>query len=152
MQKLPLADNESVLFTRLVRNVKFFASMNMGLLEKILNWITYYQFEKGESLCKQGDSGDSLYVLAEGKLSINVKKGSFSFSKKVAELGPGAIVGEMALINREKRTATVTCEEPSKVFVLLADHFDEAISQNPSLAEQIKKIVAERKFELEHQK
>lgn len=152
MQKLPVTDNETVLFTRMVRNVKFFASMNMGLLEKILNWITYYQFDKGENLCRQGDSGDSLYVLVEGKISINVKKGLFSFSKKVAELGPGAIVGEMALLTREKRTATVTCEEPSKVFVLLADHFDEALSQNPSFAEQMKKMATERKFELEHNK
>jgi CRP-like cAMP-binding protein len=81
---------------------------------------------------------------------VNVKGGFFSFSKKVAELGPGSIVGEMSLLTREPRTATVVCEEPAKVFVLLADHFDEALRQNPAFAEQIKKLAADRKFELSH--
>lgn len=39
MQKLPLTDAETVPFTRMVRKVNFFARMNMGLLEKILNWL-----------------------------------------------------------------------------------------------------------------
>jgi CRP-like cAMP-binding protein len=150
MQKLQVTDNETVLFTKMVRKINFFASMNMGLLEKILNWIAYYQFGKGEKVCRQGEPGDSLYVLAEGRLSVNVKGGFFSFSKKVAELGPGSILGEMSLLTREPRTATLVCEEPSKVFVLLADHFDEALRQNPAFAEQIKKLAADRKFELSH--
>ncbi len=150
MQKLPVTDNETILFTKMVRKINFFASMNMGLLEKILSWITYYQFDKGEKVCRQGEPGDSLYVLTEGRLSVNVKGGFFSFSRKVAELGPGSIVGEMSLLTREPRTATVVCEEPAKVFVLLADHFDEALKQNPAFAEQIKKLAADRKFELSH--
>ncbi len=150
MNKLQVTDNETVLFTRLVRKVNFFASMNMGLLEKILARISYYSLEKGEKLCRQGEPGDSLYVVTEGRLSVSVKKGLLSFSKKVTELGPGSIVGEMSLITREPRTATVTCEEPSKVFVLLADHFDEALRQNPALAEEMRRMVADRQFELRH--
>lgn len=89
-------------------------------------------------------------MIAEGKVSVNVKNGFFSLSKKVAELGPGNIVGEMSLLTRAPRTATLTCEEPSKVFVLLADHFDEALRQNPAFAQEIKNLAAGRKFELDH--
>lgn len=149
MEKLPLTDTETVLFTRMVRKVNFFARMNMGLLEKILNWLNYYQFAKGDHVCRQGAPGDSLFVIAEGKVSVNVKNGFFSLSKKVAELGPGNIVGEMSLLTRAPRTATLTCEEPSKVFVLLADHFDEALRQNPAFAQEIKNLAAGRKFELD---
>ena len=150
MRKLPITDEESVLFTKIVRKINFFASMNMGLLEKILGHIAYYSFDKGEKICRQGDPGDSFYVVAEGKLGVSVKNGLFSFSKKVAELGPGSCFGEMALLSRAPRTATVACEEPSKLFVLLADHFEAALAQNPAFAEEIRKLAADRKFELDH--
>ncbi|PKM97661.1 MAG: hypothetical protein CVU79_07440 [Elusimicrobia bacterium HGW-Elusimicrobia-3] len=150
MQKLPITDNESILFTKIVRKINFFASMNMGLLEKILGHIAYYSFDKGEKICRQGDPGDSFYVVAEGKLGVSVKSGFFSFSRKVAELGPGSCFGEMALLSRAPRTATVACEEPAKLFVLLADHFDAAMAQNPAFAEEIRKLAADRKFDLDH--
>lgn len=150
MQKLPITDNESVLFTKIVRKINFFASMNLGLLEKILGHIAYYSFDKGEKICRQGDPGDSFYVVAEGKLGVNVKNGLFYFSRRVAELGPGSCFGEMALLSRAPRTATVACEEPSRLFVLLADHFDAALAQNPAFAEEIRKLAADRKFELDH--
>ena len=150
MKKLQLTDTETVLFTKIVHKINFFASMNMGLLEEILKRITYYQFEKGEKVCRQGDPGDSFYVVAEGRLSVNVKNGLLSFSRKVAELIAGDCFGEMALLTRANRTATVACEEDSKLFVLMADHFAEALKQNPSFAQEIKKLATDRGFELDH--
>jgi len=150
MKKLQLTDTETVLFTKIVHKINFFASMNMGLLEEILKRITYYQFEKGEKVCRQGDPGDSFYVVAEGRLSVNVKHGLLSFSRKVAELIAGDCFGEMALLTRANRTATVACEEDAKLFVLMADHFTEALKQNPSFAQEIKRLATDRGFELDH--
>ena len=150
MKKLPLTDAETVQFTKLARKINFFARMNMGLLEEILKRINYYQFDKDEKVCRQGDPGDSFYVVAEGRLSVNVKNGFLSFSRKVAELIPGDCFGEMALMSRARRTATVACVEDSKLFVLMADHFEEAMRQNPAFASEIKKLATDRKFELDH--
>lgn len=152
MKRLPVTDNEVVLFTKMVRSINLFASMNMGLLESILRHINYFEFDPQEVVCRQGDAGDSFYVVAEGRLSVKVKSGFFSSAKQVAELKPGDCFGEMALLLRAKRNATVTCEEPSKLFVLLADHFDAAAKQNPAFAEEIKHLAADRKFELDHKK
>ena len=148
MKKLPLTDADTVEFAKIVKNIKFFASMKMGLLEKILNRISFYQYDKGERVCRQGDAGDSFYVVSSGRLSVNVKKGLFSFSKKAASLGPGDCFGEMALLSREPRSATVVCEEDTKLFVLLADNFDQVLAENPAFAEEIKSIAAGRGFEL----
>lgn len=147
MKKLQVTDAESVLFTRISRKINFFARMNMGLLEEILKRITYYQFDKGEKVCRQGEPGDSFYVVAEGRLGVRVKTGLI-FSRKVAELIPGDCFGEMALLTRAPRTATVACEEESKLFILTADHFDEAVKQNPAFAEEIKKLADARKSAL----
>lgn len=149
MERLPIADAETVQFTKTVRNIKLFANINLGVLEKILARINYYKFSKGEKVCRQGDPGDAFYVINEGRLRISVRS-AFLFSKTLATLGPGNCVGEMALLTREPRSATVTCEEDSKLFVLRVDDFDNVLAGNPTFAAEIKKIAADRAFELRH--
>lgn len=149
MKKLPLNDAETVLFTKMVKKINFFASMNMGLLEKILNRINYYQFDGGEKVCRQGDPGDAFYVIGEGRLKVSVRE-AFLFSRKLAELGPGDCFGEMALLDRKPRNATVTCEEPSKIFVLTVEQFDQVLGENPAFKQEIKKLASDRQFEIDH--
>jgi CRP-like cAMP-binding protein len=151
MNKLPLTDADTVQFTRMVKKINFFASMNMGLLEKILNRITYYQYKAGEKVCRQGDNGDTFYVVSEGKLKVSVRE-AFLFSRQLAVFGPGDCFGEMALLERKPRNATVTCDEDSKIFVLTADHFDQVLAENPSFKQEISRLASDRRFELDHKK
>jgi len=151
MKKLPLTDAETVIFTKMVKKINFFASMNMGLLEKILRMITYYQYDSGEKVCRQGDPGDTFFVVSEGKLKVSVRE-AFLFSRTLATFGPGDCFGEMALLERKPRNATVVCEEASKIFVLIADHFDQVIKQNPAFSQEIKRLASDRQFELDHKK
>lgn len=148
MKKLPMTNADTLEFASMVRKINFFASMNMGLLEKILNRINLYQYDKGEKVCRQGDTGDSFYVVYTGRLDVSVKKGLFSLSKTVATLNPGDCFGEMALLSRAPRSATVSCEAEAKLFVLLADNFDQVLEENPAFAKEIKQLAAERGFEL----
>ncbi|HNW45392.1 MAG TPA: cyclic nucleotide-binding domain-containing protein [Elusimicrobiales bacterium] len=149
MKKLVITDADSVQFTKVVKKIKLFASMNMGLMEKILNRIAYYQCDKGEKVCKQGGPGDAFYVVNEGKLEVSVRE-AFLFSRTLAHLGPGDCFGEMALLTREPRNATVTCEEDSKIFVLMIENFDQVLEENPTFATEMKKLAADRDFELKH--
>lgn len=151
MEKLPLTDTETVLFTKMVKKINFFATMNMGLLEKILHRINYYQYNAGEKVCRQGDPGDSFFVVAEGKLKVSVRE-AFLFSRTLATFGPGDCFGEMALLERKPRNATVTCEENSKIFVLAADNFDQVLAENPAFKQEIQKLASDRQFELDHKK
>jgi len=149
MKKLPLTDADTVLFTKLVRKINFFASMNMGLLEKILSRINYYQYDKGEKVCRQGDPGDSFYVVSDGKLKVSVRE-AFLFSRTLAAFGQGDCFGEMSLLERKPRNATVACEEDSKIFILTADHFEQVLKENPSFAQEIKLLAKNRQFELDN--
>lgn len=143
-----MTDADMVQFTKAVKNIKFFASMNMGLLEKILNRIGYYSYGKGEKVCRQGEDGDAFYVVSEGRLEVKVSSG-FLFSKKIAEIGPGGCFGEMALLERKPRNATVACLENSKLFVLTAEQFGRVLDENPVFKEEIKKIASGRRLERE---
>ncbi len=73
---------------------------------------------KGAVLVEEGDVGNALYLLLDGVLSVTVG------GAKVAELGPGAIIGERAILEGGKRTATLRALTPVKVAVAAADRID----------------------------
>jgi CRP-like cAMP-binding protein len=149
MDKLPVTDADVIRFTKIVQKIKLFASMNMGLLEKILNRIYLYSCKAGEKVCKQGAPGDAFYVVSEGKLAVTIRE-AFLFSRTLAHLGPGDCFGEMSLLTRAPRNATVTCEEDTKIFVLMVDDFDKVLAENPTFAGEMKKLAADREFEIQH--
>lgn len=145
MEKLRIREFDTVQFTKMVRKIKLFSSMRMDLLEKILAWVGLYGYKKGEKICRQGEIGESFFVVYEGKVSVSVKQLGL-FSKQIALLGPGECFGEMSLLMRTRRTATVTCEEDTRVFVLLSDNFNAALEGNADFAEEMRRLAAERGF------
>ena len=66
---------------------------------------------EGDLLVRQGDEGDELYLLLDGVLAVDVD------GEDLAELGPGAVVGERALLEGGRRTSTLTARTPCKVAV-----------------------------------
>lgn len=76
----------------------------------IAAFATEQHFAEGEVLCRQGERGDELFILLEGRLRVQLQDGD-----ELAELGPGSVVGEMGLIEPRPRSATVVAIEPSLV-------------------------------------
>jgi len=148
MQRLIKSVDESVEFSRLVRDIHFFSALNIALMEKVLACVLLYKYERGEKVCRQGEAGDSCYVVRSGRLNVVLDGGLWLFSKKVAELGPGDFFGEMALLSKQPRSATVVCREDTELFVILADSFRAVVSQNSAFRAEIKQLIAERTFEL----
>ncbi|HAH07098.1 MAG TPA: hypothetical protein DCM05_11365 [Elusimicrobia bacterium] len=152
MQKMTMTDQHYRDLARILRKVEFFAPMTMGELERILPYIMLCRFKDGEAVFKQGEEGDAFYILESGKVGVHVKKGFFSFSKKVAELKAGDFFGEMALLSKDKRNATIRCEGETQLFILLSIDFQTVLATNPSFAEDMRKIAERRRFESSHDK
>jgi hypothetical protein len=74
----------------------------------------------GETLVEQGEPGEDLYLMLDGVLALEVD------GKELAELGPGAIVGERAVLEGGRRTATLRARTPCRVAVFPADQIDRA--------------------------
>src|SRR6266498_2867734 len=78
------------------------------------------EHELDETLVEQGESGDELYLLLDGVLAVEVD------GEEVAEIGPGAILGELAALEASKRTATLRARTRCRVGVVPADLIDRA--------------------------
>ena len=78
------------------------------------------KLEVDETLVEQGDEGDELFLVVDGVLVAEVD------GEEVAEIGPGAILGERALLEGGKRTATLRARTRSRVAVIPADRIDRA--------------------------
>lgn len=78
-------------------------------------------FEEGEVVFRQGEAGDSMYVVHEGTLAVIREKGETG--TVVARLDKGDVVGEMALVDEEPRSATVRALERSVLVPITRDFF-----------------------------
>jgi mannose-6-phosphate isomerase-like protein (cupin superfamily) len=74
--------------------------------------------EPGDTLVQQGEHGDELFLLVDGVLAVVVD------GDEVGEIGPGAIVGELASLEDGRRTATLTARTPCRVAVIPAELID----------------------------
>jgi hypothetical protein len=80
----------------------------------------FRRLRAGEHLVEQGDHGDELFLLFDGVLEV------VADGQVIAEVGPGAILGEMALLEQGKRTATLRAVTPCRVAVVPGDQVDRA--------------------------
>jgi hypothetical protein len=78
------------------------------------------KLDAGEALCQQGDAGRELFLILDGIVDVEVD------GEEVAELGPGTLIGEMALLGDGKRTASVYATTPARVVVVPPDAVSES--------------------------
>lgn len=82
-------------------------------------------FYKGKKIFEEGTTGTQAYYIEKGKVQISVKEGDHDVI--VSELEAGEIIGEMALITHEPRTATVTAVEDTTVTVISSSKFEQKL-------------------------
>ena len=94
--------------------------------------------ETGDVLFREGDRGDCMYVLLEG--SADIHTGEMILESAT----PGALLGEMALVDSRPRTATITATSPSKLARLDQRRFQFMVQQTPDFATHVMKVLAGR--------
>ncbi len=92
----------------------------------------------GDFLFREGESGDKMYVLLEGNAEIMVG------DLVVEAAGPGALLGEMALIDNSPRTASVVAKTPCRLAQVDRRRFHFLVQQTPHFATHVMKTLADR--------
>jgi anti-anti-sigma factor len=94
------------------------------------------EFAKGETVFAQNDPGDALYMIVRGSASVRLQ-GEAGRERRLVTFSSGTVFGEMALLDREKRSATVIADEPLRCYVLERTAFDEFSVLRPRIATTI---------------
>jgi CRP-like cAMP-binding protein len=92
----------------------------------------------GDTLFREGDSADCMFVVLEGSLQILVG------DKVVENSERGAIIGEMAVVDNSVRGATVVAKTPCKLAKVDQRRFQRLIQQNPFFATHVMKVLVDR--------
>ena len=96
---------------------------------------------------KQGDDGESLFVLVEGLLEVNLQEEGEK--KHLSFLRPGSFLGEMALLTGEKRSADVISCTESLVGELTKDSIMSLATESPEILNKMTAVVAKRRLKNE---
>jgi CRP-like cAMP-binding protein len=105
-----------------------------------------------ETVVHQGDTGDTLYVIAEGALDVLVTTETASSPLRVATMGAGDFFGEMSLLTGELRRATVRSATPAVIYELSRETVARLIERRPDVADVLSRAVAERTVGLDQAK
>jgi len=103
-------------------------------------------FGRGETVIRQGERGESLFVVTRGRVEIRVA--GEGEEAVVSTLGAGSVFGEMSLLTGDPRTATVLALEDTEVFPVRREDFRHVAAANPAVLEAITRIVSDRRCEL----
>lgn len=106
------------------------------------------QYFSGETVVRQGEPGETLYVIDNGAVEVLLSEGTSR--ERIAELGPGDYVGEMSLLTGEPRSATVRALEPTQFIVVDRTAFRAALDGNAEIMRDISQTLARRREELEY--
>jgi len=123
--------------------VDIFAPLSAEETAMLAHAATSHVFAPGETVIRAGDPGSSMFVVHNGRVSVQVSENGRS--RTVATLSEGAFFGEMALFTGEPRTANIVAIEETEVLEIGHAAMKRVFDTNPDLVESLSYIIAERR-------
>ncbi len=115
----------SITRANLLRQMPLFADMDAQQLQLVVAQLREENVEAGRLIIRQGDSGQTFYVIESGRVEIKIT--TPSGERVINELGPGEYVGEMALLLQSPRAASVQAVVPASLLTLQKADFDRLV-------------------------
>lgn len=125
-----------------LRRVALFEPLTDDELEHLAGRVVRHHFAPGETVVRQGDEGDVLHVVVEGFLEALVD------GRIVGHVTPGDLIGEMAMLTAERRSATVRAITDTIAWEVRRDALAPLLEARPVLMEAISEIAALRRRRL----
>jgi type IV pilus assembly protein PilB len=102
------------------------------------------EFAPQQIIVREGGPGDAAFLIVSGLVAVRHKDTGSGVEFGLAELGPGQMFGEMALITGKPRTASVVAVQPTTCAVLERSDFQRALQDHPEIALALARVIAER--------
>ena len=135
---------------RLLSGLSLFRDFDREDIRSLCQSVRRAPYDDGEILVHEGDSGDSLFVVVEGRVIVSKSgQGLGTGEIRLASLHSGTFFGEMSLLTGEPRSATVRADGPCDVLVLTRRHLAPLLQDRPELAEVLSAALVERQAQTE---
>src|SRR5215470_10840546 len=121
----------------MVARVPLFAGLNAEEIADIMRLLQARTVEAGEVIAHRGEPAHSMYLISEGEVEIELDQGP-------VRLGKGHFCGEMAVLRRARRSATIKAVERSHLLVLEAQDFRALLQRQPQIAKRFNDVVRDR--------
>ena len=123
-----------------VTRVPMFAELGTVTLSEIVSKLRVRHYPARIVVVRRDEAGDSMFFISEGEVEVRLPRGAVT-------LGQGGFFGEMALLDRLPRSATVVTTQPTTLLVLYASDFYEVAANIPSLVEAVEREARRRRAE-----
>jgi CRP/FNR family transcriptional regulator, cyclic AMP receptor protein len=126
-----------------VRQAPLFAALDDEAAEALRSTMTRVEVPRGEAIFHEGDPGDRLYVIVEGKIKLGRASGD-GRENLLAILGPGEMFGELSLFDPGPRNAAGTAVADTVLLGVGSDDLDEWLRGRPEVARHLLRALARR--------
>jgi len=118
--------------------VKMFSSLNKKELRLVARAADVADVPAGKDIVKEGEMGHEFYLIVSGSATVRRN------GRKVGTLGPGSYFGELSILDRGPRSATVTADEPTELVVLGQREFLNVLDEVPGVSHKLLVGMAQR--------
>ena len=122
----------------LLRNVPLFSGLSAKELMSLSRLMDEIDLKPGTVIIREGNTGGEFFIVIEGTIEVKRK------GRRLARLGPGDYLGEIALIDHGPRTATAMVETESRLLVLASREFHSMLASDPRIENKILRTLAAR--------
>ena len=136
-----LAERKAI--RHLLSGVDMFQSLSLEEINRLVDEAKFKLFAAGENLCRQGEAGDSFYIISRGRVAV-LMSGAGRQPVVVAHTDSGGFFGEMSLLTGEPRSGTVCAETDVEVLCVAKQDFAGLLQANEGLAGKIASVLEER--------
>ena len=111
-----------------------FAGLSESELGVVKNMLSRQVYARGETVFREGDPGQQLFVIAKGEASVRIHPPGSTRDIRLVTFSPGTVFGEVALLDTEVRSASVQADEELVCYVLEHEAFQQLAGSHPGIA------------------
>lgn len=115
-----------------LHKIRLFESLSTADLQAVADIAELATFSSGDRILTEGEPGDSLYVLLNGTVAVFTERGGHRVA--LAQLGEGAVFGEMAILTEEVRSASIDAVADCQCLSLAREPFRSLVEERPEIA------------------
>lgn len=131
-----LTDNIEKLIT--LKSIPMFGELDLFTLQQIQKISVYKKIPAGQTIITEGEEGTSLYIVIGGRVGV------YRGEKRINEISAGGLLGEMAIIEKQRRSATVKTLAETSFLIIEGEDFMRLLERNSSISGSVIRTLAGR--------